>query len=114
MEKVLESPIKLTDSALEQLKRIKQEEGIDEDHFLRIGVKGGGCAGFTYILGFDHKKDDDEIFQFEDVAIVINPAHSLYLVGMEIDWLDGLNNRGFQFNNPNAEDTCGCGTSFSA
>ncbi len=114
MEKMISSPIKLTSTAVEQLRKIKEDEGLGDDHYLRIGVKGGGCAGFTYILGFDLKQEEDEIFEFEGVPIVINPAHSLYLVGMEIDWLDGLNNRGFQFNNPNADDTCGCGTSFSA
>ncbi len=110
----IETPIKLTDSALVQLKKIKEDQNITEEHGLRVGVKGGGCSGFSYILGFDLPKDSDQIFEIEGVKIFLEKAHALYLVGMEIDWVEGLNNRGFSFNNPNASDTCGCGTSFSA
>jgi iron-sulfur cluster assembly protein len=110
----LETPIKLTESALVQLKKIKEDQNITEEHGLRVGVKGGGCSGFSYILGFDLPKDNDQIFEIGGVKIFLEKAHALYLVGMEIDWVDGLNNRGFSFNNPNASDTCGCGTSFSA
>jgi iron-sulfur cluster assembly protein len=110
----IETPIKLTESALVQLKKIKDDQNITEEHGLRVGVKGGGCSGFSYILGFDLPKDNDQIFEIGGVKIFLEKAHALYLVGMEIDWIDGLNNRGFSFNNPNASDTCGCGTSFSA
>ena len=110
----METPIKLTKSALVQLKKIKEDQKITEEHGLRVGVKGGGCSGFSYILGFDLPKDNDQIFEIGGVKIFLEKAHALYLVGMEIDWVDGLNNRGFSFNNPNASDTCGCGTSFSA
>lgn len=110
----IETPIKLTESALVQLKKIKEDQNITEEHGLRVGVKGGGCSGFSYILGFDLPKDNDQIFEIGGVKIFLEKAHALYLVGMEIDWIDGLNNRGFSFNNPNASDTCGCGTSFSA
>ena len=110
----IETPIKLTESALVQLKKIKDDQNITEEHGLRVGVKGGGCSGFSYILGFDLPKDNDQIFEIGGVKIFLEKAHALYLVGMEIDWVDGLNNRGFSFNNPNASDTCGCGTSFSA
>jgi iron-sulfur cluster assembly protein len=110
----IETPIKLTESALVQLKKIKEDQNITEEHGLRVGVKGGGCSGFSYILGFDLPKDNDQIFEIGGVKIFLEKAHALYLVGMEIDWVDGLNNRGFSFNNPNASDTCGCGTSFSA
>jgi len=109
-----EAPVKLTAGAIKQLKRIQTEQNVSNDHFLRVGVKGGGCSGFSYVLGFDLKKENDDEFIVEDVKVVMNRAHAIYLLGMEIDFLDGLQNRGFTFNNPNAESTCGCGTSFSA
>jgi len=77
-------------------------------------VKGGGCSGFTYILGFDEVKNDDQEYLIEDMRVIMSKAHGIYLLGMQVDYVDGLNNRGFTFNNPNATDTCGCGTSFSA
>lgn len=107
-------PITLTEKAQQELKRIKSEQNISDEHGLRVGVKGGGCSGFTYVLGFDVKKEEDEEFDLNGLRVIMNRAHGLYLTGMEIDWVDGLNNRGFSFNNPNASDTCGCGTSFSA
>ena len=110
----VESPISLTEGAVKQLKKIKTEQNVSDKHKLRVGVKGGGCAGFSYILGFDEQKDDDDVYQFNDIQILMNKAHAIYLVGIEIDFMDGLQNRGFTFNNPNASDTCGCGTSFSA
>ena len=90
------------------------EKEVPEGHSLRVGVKGGGCAGFSYILGFDMPKDDDESYTINGVHVVMNKAHAIYLVGIEIDFVQGLNNRGFTFNNPNAKESCGCGTSFSA
>ncbi len=109
-----EAPIKLAQGALEQLRAIRDEQGIPEDHGLRVGVKGGGCSGFSYILGFDEIKDNDQVFELEGMKLIMQKSHGLYLIGMEIDFVDGLNNRGFSFNNPNASDTCGCGTSFSS
>ncbi len=108
------SPVKLTEGAIQQLKRIRDDQGVPADYALRIGVKGGGCSGFSYLLGFDEVKERDTIYASEGIRIVMDKAHALYLLGMEIDWLEGLNNRGFIFNNPNAKETCGCGTSFSA
>jgi len=90
------------------------EKEVPEDFGLRIGVKGGGCSGFSYVLGFDQKTEKDDEFEIKGIRVFMEKAHGLYLLGMEIDWLEGLNNRGFVFNNPNATDTCGCGTSFSA
>ncbi|MEN0005521.1 MAG: iron-sulfur cluster assembly accessory protein [Bacteroidota bacterium] len=107
-------PITLTDGAVKQLLRIQTEQGVPQDHGLRVGVKGGGCSGFTYILGFDLPKDNDEIHEINGIKVLMQKSHAIYLLGMEIDWLEGLSNRGFTFNNPNASDTCGCGTSFSA
>ena len=108
------APVTLTEGAVSQLRRIRTEQNVPEDHGLRIGVKGGGCSGFSYILGFDVAKDGDEQFDIEGLNVLMQKSHAIYLLGMEIDWVEGLNNRGFSFNNPNATDTCGCGTSFSA
>lgn len=110
----LEAPITLTEGAIKQLEKIRTQENIASENGLRVGVKGGGCSGFSYILGFDAKKEGDEEFEINGIKVLMNKAHAIYLLGMEIDFLDGLNNRGFSFNNPNATDTCGCGTSFSA
>lgn len=111
---IKETPVTLTEGAVKQLLHIRESEKLPEDYGLRVGVKGGGCSGFTYVLGFDEKKENDDEFDVSGIKVYMNRAHALYLLGIEIDWLDGLNNRGFQFNNPNASDTCGCGTSFSA
>ena len=108
------SPVTLTAGAIQQLRRIREEQSIPSDYALRIGVKGGGCSGFSYLLGFDEQKERDTVYELDGIRILMDKAHALYLLGMEIDWLDGLNNRGFVFNNPNAKETCGCGTSFSA
>ena len=107
-------PITLTDGAANQLQRIREEQNVPADHSLRVGVKGGGCSGFSYVLGFDVQKENDEVFEVNGIPVLMQKSHAIYLLGIEIDWLDGLNNRGFTFNNPNASDTCGCGTSFSA
>ncbi len=108
------NPVTFTEGAIRQLKAIRNDQKVPDSHGLRIGVKGGGCSGFSYILGFDLKKENDEVFEVNGITVYMEKAHGLYLFGMEIDWVDGLNNRGFSFNNPNAKDTCGCGTSFSA
>ena len=94
--------------------RIREEQEIPHDHGLRIGVKGGGCSGFSYILGFDKKNENDDEYDVNGLKVYMQKSHAIYLLGMEIDWVEGLNNRGFSFNNPNASSTCGCGTSFSA
>jgi iron-sulfur cluster assembly protein len=107
-------PITLTDAAVKQLMRIKEDQKIPAEFGLRVGVKGGGCSGFSYVLGFDEIKENDEIYEVNGIKVLMEKAHGIYLIGMEIDWVEGLNNRGFSFNNPNASDTCGCGTSFSA
>lgn len=115
MEKMVEkTPITLTEGAVKQLNRIREEENIPQDYGLRVGVKGGGCSGFSYLLGFDTKTDRDEEFEISGIKVYMEKGHGLYLIGMEIDWKDGLDNRGFSFENPNAKETCGCGTSFSA
>ena len=107
-------PVTLTAGAIVQLKRIRDEQNITAQHGLRIGVKGGGCSGFTYVLGFDTKKDGDQTFEVDGMPVFMQKSALMYLMGMEIDWVEGLQNRGFSFNNPNATESCGCGTSFSA
>lgn len=110
----VKSPVNLTKGALTELQRIMSEQNIAPDHGLRIGVKGGGCSGFSYILGFDMPKEKDEVYEFEGMKVFMEKSHAMYLIGMEVDFVNGLNNRGFTFNNPNATETCGCGTSFNA
>ncbi len=107
-------PITLTEGAIAQLQKIRKDQQVPVEHGLRVGVKGGGCSGFSYILGFDVQKDNDQVYEIGGMKVIMQKAHAIYLLGIEIDWLDGLDNRGFTFNNPNATETCGCGTSFSA
>ena len=113
METVAIAPITLTGRAVKEIKRLMAEEGFDNSKYLRIGVKGGGCSGMSYILGFDDKQAADEAYQTDGLSYIMNPGHGIYLLGMEVDWQDGLNARGFTFTNPNASKTCGCGTSFA-
>jgi iron-sulfur cluster assembly protein len=108
-----QSPVKFTSGAIEEVKRLMNEPGFDRSKVLRIGVKGGGCSGLSYVLDFDFKKENDVDLQYEDLHFIMNKAHEIYLFGMEINWQGGLNSRGFTFNNPNASATCGCGTSFA-
>jgi iron-sulfur cluster assembly protein len=89
-------------------------QDIPSGYGLRVGVKGGGCSGFSYVLGFDEQKEKDDVFEINGIQVLMQKSHTMYLMGMEIDFVEGLNNRGFSFNNPNADETCGCGTSFSA
>ena len=110
----IDAPLILTNGAVKQLNKIMNSENLSDEHGLRVGVKGGGCAGFSYILGFDTEKEGDEEYMINGLKVFMNKAHAIYLIGIEIDFEDGLGNRGFTFNNPNAESTCGCGTSFSA
>ncbi|MEO5685077.1 MAG: iron-sulfur cluster assembly accessory protein [Chitinophagaceae bacterium] len=113
METIAVAPITLTSRAVTEIKRLMAEDSFDATKFLRIGVKGGGCSGMSYILGFDEKQEKDETFNTDGLQYIMNPGHALYLMGMEVDWQDGLNARGFTFTNPNASKTCGCGTSFA-
>ena len=107
-------PIALTDGAVNQLKKIMADQSVPNDYGLRIGVKGGGCSGFSYVLGFDQQTEKDQVHHINGIKVLMEKSHGIYLLGMEIDWVEGLNNRGFTFNNPNAKESCGCGTSFSA
>lgn len=112
MNTSVEAPVKFTHSAVVELRRLISAPEFDATNILRIGVKGGGCSGLSYILGFDQQKANDKEYEWEGIRFVMDKAHEMYLSGMEIDWENGLNNRGFTFNNPNASSTCGCGSSF--
>lgn len=107
------APVSFTENALKELKKITAEQIGTENTGVRVGVKGGGCSGMTYVLGLDKSEAGDEIFQVDGITFYLNKSHALYLVGMQVDHQDGLNARGFTFSNPNASSTCGCGTSFA-
>jgi iron-sulfur cluster assembly protein len=113
METLTVAPIQFTINAVKEVKRLMNEENFDKNQKLRVGVKGGGCSGMTYVLGFDLQLEDDEVYDYEGMEFIMNKSHELYLAGMQVDWQDGLNSRGFTFTNPNASKTCGCGTSFA-
>jgi iron-sulfur cluster assembly protein len=113
METTTKSPVTLTEGAIVEIKKLMAADGFDTTQKLRIGVKGGGCSGMTYVLGFDQVKENDTHFEINGIACIMDKAHEIYLFGMQVDWQDGLNNRGFTFKNPNASTTCGCGTSFA-
>jgi len=113
METTLNSPVTLTSGAIAEIKRLMTADDFNTSQRLRIGVKGGGCSGMTYILGFDFPADNDKHFETDGIACIMDKSHEMYLYGMQVDWQDGLNNRGFAFKNPNASTTCGCGTSFA-
>jgi len=112
-ETVGTAPLSFTETALLELHRLRTDLGEDTGQFLRIGVKGGGCSGMSYLLAFDQKEENDNLYHFQNLNVIINKAHVMYVLGMQVDWINGLNNRGFVFENPNAKTTCGCGESFS-
>lgn len=105
--------IEVTDKAQNKIIEFMEEQGYDKDHFLRVGVTSGGCSGLSYKLDFDKEvKDDDQEVSNDKVKIVVDMKSYLYLYGTRLDFSDGLNGKGFQFVNPNATRTCGCGESF--
>jgi iron-sulfur cluster assembly protein len=107
--------IKVSTQAREQVMQMMQLDGYDiSDSFVRVGVKSGGCSGLSYELKFDNTLgDDDKLFEDNNVRIVVDKKSFLYLVGTTLEYSGGLNGKGFVFNNPNANRTCGCGESFS-
>lgn len=106
-------PVELTERAADQVRRIRSDEELEEELCLRVAVEGGGCSGLSYKLGFDYRSDDDELLVSQGVEIIVDPKHLMYLKGISIDYPDGLDARGFTFDNPNASETCGCGSSFA-
>lgn len=106
--------ITVTERAKDKALELIREENRPADSFIRVGVAGGGCSGLTYELKFDHQTQaDDKVFEDKGIRIVCDKKSFLYLIGTQLDYSDGLNGKGFQFNNPNASRTCGCGESFS-
>lgn len=106
--------ISVTDKAKEKINELLQQEGRTEKHNVRVSVKGGGCSGLMYDLDFDETiKPADQVFEDKGVKILVDKKSLLYLLGTTLDFSDGLNGKGFQFINPNASRTCGCGESFS-
>ncbi len=105
--------ISLSEKAVLEVKKIMGENNIPENYSLRIGVKGGGCSGLTYTLGFDSdRKEGDKLFDINGIQMVVDWKSILYLKGTTVDYSDGLMGKGFVFNNPIAKKTCGCGSSF--
>jgi len=110
---VLDEEIRITDRAAAQVRRLMQDNAIPAAHGLRLGVKGGGCSGLSYVLAFDERPGEkDRVMQINGVTVFIDPKSLFYISGTELDFSDGLNGKGFVFNNPQATKTCGCGSSF--
>ena len=110
----LMSGIYISDKAKSRVEELLLEEGRGSDHFVRVSVVSGGCSGLTYKMDFDNEqKPMDQVFEDNGVKVVTDLKSFLYLVNTELDFSDGLNGKGFYFNNPNASRSCGCGESFS-
>jgi iron-sulfur cluster assembly protein len=106
--------ISVTDKAKDKIISLRQEDGLTENHNIRVAVKGGGCSGLMYDLIFDTAlQGSDEVFEDKGIKILVDKKSLLYLLGTTLDFSDGLNGKGFQFINPNASRTCGCGESFA-
>jgi iron-sulfur cluster assembly protein len=106
--------VTVSEKAKTHLKDLKTQQGYDDNYFLRVSVVGGGCSGLSYKMDFDKEnKKDDQVFEDKGVKVVTDMKSLLYLVGTELDFSDGLNGKGFYFNNPNASRTCSCGESFA-
>lgn len=108
--------VTLTEKAAQEVKRIVEEQKLEDGTVLRVGVTGGGCSGFSYALGFDKTYDEkaDSRFECHGVTMVVDKKSALYLDGTTVDFFDGIEKRGFTFDNPNAVKSCGCGSSFQA
>ncbi len=113
METMISTPVQFTSGAIEEIKRLVAHDESAQGKTLRVGVKGGGCSGMTYVLNFDERKPQDLFFEMDGFEFIMDPSHEMYLYGMEVHFEGGLNSRGFTFTNPNASKTCGCGTSFA-
>lgn len=105
--------IALSDKAAEKISEIRGEENIEDSYALRLKVQGGGCSGFSYDLYFDQPQEMDRTFEVKGVRLMCDQMSLMYLVGTEVDYVEGLHGAGFKFVNPNVKSTCGCGSSFS-
>ena len=111
----IQPEIKISEKAAGEIRKVMSENKIPEGFGLRMGVKGGGCSGFTYVLGFDERAGEtDKVFDANGVRIFVDERSFPYLAGVILDYQDGLSGKGFTFDNPNATRTCGCGHSFNA
>jgi len=105
--------ITFTDKGAEKVKEFLTSQGADvATSGLRVGVRGGGCSGFQYALAFDKAKEDDNVFEVDGVAVVVDKVSMQFVFGSEVDYVEGLQGAGFQVNNPNVVAACGCGSSF--
>ena len=105
--------ITLTENAAKEIYKVMLQNEVTKDICLRVGIKGGGCSGFTYTLDFDSKKTKFDLeFESQNLKILVDKKSHLYIKGTEIDWSNELNDRGLKFNNPSAKGSCGCRTSF--
>ena len=110
---IMNEEVSLTQKAADQVRKLRVDNNIPDSHGLRLGVKGGGCSGLSYVLAFDEKpRENDKIMEIHGVTVFIDPKSLFYLSGTVLDFSDGLNGKGFVFNNPQATKTCGCGSSF--
>jgi iron-sulfur cluster assembly accessory protein len=107
-----QAAITLTDKAAEKIGELLGGQGDSQDQALRVAVRGGGCSGFQYALAFDRAKDDDNVFEVDGVAVVVDKVSMQFVFGSEVDYVEGLQGAGFQVNNPNVVAACGCGSSF--
>lgn len=107
------TPIALSDRAAEEIHKIIRTKDIPEGYGLRVGAEGGGCSGMSYKLGFDKKREHDQEFDIGGITVYMDKRQGMYLMNTTIDYHDGLDARGFTFDNPNASATCGCGSSFA-
>jgi len=105
--------VTITDKALQQIRAIRDQETPTGDQGLRLAVVGGGCSGLSYKIEFSPKKEKDNVLDYGDIQVLIDPKSTIYLKGITLDFRDGLNGKGFVFENPNAKNTCGCGESFT-
>src|SRR6478609_8105103 len=106
--------INVTEKAKEHVMNLRKQDGHGDDFNIRVSVEGGGCSGLMYDLKFDNQATpSDHVFEDKGVKIFVDKKSLLYLLGTTLDYSDGLNGKGFQFINPNATRTCGCGESFS-
>lgn len=114
MNTVLENGIYISDKAKIKIQQLMADAGYDPSYFLRVGVAGGGCSGLSYKMDFDNvQKPTDQVFENNGLKVVTDLKSFLYLVNTTLEYSDGLNGKGFYFNNPNASRTCGCGESFA-
>lgn len=104
--------IRLTENAVNQVRKLMNDNGLVDGFGLRVGIEPGGCSGYSYLLDIDEPEEDDEVFAQDDVQIFVDPKSHLLLDGLEIDWDTSMMGGGFKFSNPNARKSCGCGTSF--